>query len=251
MRVRSILCTSIFAGCALAQVATVTEYVTVPPAEPTSLTASDHNKQVTGESSSSTAQPSTFATSTNARTTSSTVQTAATVAQVASAQTSSSAPLYEGGSPGSGSDVDTDAGASGSGSSFSISKGGMIAVIVVVVLVAIFGIASTILFVVAKRRQWNIRASIRRASRRLTGRSGAPPTPRTPGRSNRQTTMNAGRLASPRVDGRHANHPGYKAGPAAVVAERDVEKGGFGIEMSSTKKPKGGAWEKLKGNDWK
>ncbi|KAK5701984.1 hypothetical protein LTR97_004802 [Elasticomyces elasticus] len=222
----------------------------MPPAAPTTLTASDHNKQVTGETTSSTAQ-GTFATSTNARTTSSTVETSATVAQVASAQTSSNAPLYEGGSPGNGSDVDTDAGASGSGSSFSISKGGMIAVIVVVVLVAIFGIASTILFVVAKRRQWNIRASIRRASRRLTGRSGAPPTPRTPGRSNRQTTMNAGRLASPRVDGRHANHPGYKAGPGAAVAERDVEKGGFGIEMSSTKKPKGGAWEKLKGNDWK
>ncbi|KAK5736061.1 hypothetical protein LTR17_007732 [Elasticomyces elasticus] len=251
MRASSFLYTSVLAGCALAQVATVTEYVTVPPAVPTTLTASDHNKQGTVETSSPKAQQSTLATSTNARTTSSTVQTAATVVQVASAQTSSSAPLYEGGSPGNGSDVDTDAGASGSGSSFSISKGGMIAVIVVVVLVAIFGIASTILFVVAKRRQWNIRASICRASRRLTGRSGAPPTPRTPGRGNRQTTMNAGRLASPRVDGRHANHPGYKAGSAAVVAERDVEKGGSGIETSSTKKPKGGAWEKLKGNDWK
>lgn len=109
-------------------------------------------------------------------------------------------------------------------------------------------VTSTILFVVAKRRQWDIRGSIRRASRRLTGRSGAPPTPRTPGRSNRRTVVNAGPLASPRVDGRPAKHPGYKAGPAAMVQVRDAEKGPLDNGVPGDGKGWGGVWQKLSGN---
>ncbi|SMR51174.1 unnamed protein product [Zymoseptoria tritici ST99CH_1E4] len=72
--------------------------------------------------------------------------------------------------------VDTEGGASGGSSgSFNLSKGGLIAIIVVVVIVVILGAVMTVLFVVAKRRQWNIRQSIQRASRRLTGRGNPKP----------------------------------------------------------------------------
>ncbi|TKA82805.1 hypothetical protein B0A55_01058 [Friedmanniomyces simplex] len=256
MRAISLLFVPFLTGHALAQIATITKYVTVPPAASSTLPSSEQVKQVTPDTASTTAQQTTFATSassafSSASTAYSAAQVPSTLSPAASSQTSSDTSAYNGGSSGSGSDVNTDAGASGSGSSFSISKGGLIAVIVVVVIVALFGIASTILFVVAKRRQWNVRASIRRVSRRLTGRAGAPPTPRTPGRNNRRTTVNAGRMASSRVDTRSAKHPGYKAGSAAVMEERDAEKGALGKGAPADKRQRGGAWQKLWGNDWK
>ncbi|KAF1823826.1 uncharacterized protein K489DRAFT_370136 [Dissoconium aciculare CBS 342.82] len=71
--------------------------------------------------------------------------------------------------------VDTDAGASGSSTSFNISKGGVAAIIIVVVLVIIFGVGSAVLWYLAKRRGWNVRASIAQVSHRVTGRFATKP----------------------------------------------------------------------------
>ncbi|KAF2713753.1 hypothetical protein K504DRAFT_369120 [Pleomassaria siparia CBS 279.74] len=100
-----------------------------------------------------------------------------------------------------------DAGAAGaSQDAFSLSKGGMAAIIIVVVIVAVGGAASAVLFWLAKKRQWNVRQSIRRASRRLTGRSEVPNK-----RQNRRTGV---RLNSP---------PPPKN--AKARQDKDVEKG--------------------------
>ncbi|KAF2735861.1 hypothetical protein EJ04DRAFT_401405, partial [Polyplosphaeria fusca] len=97
----------------------------------------------------------------------------------------------------------SDAGAEGSSKgAFALSKGGLIAIIVVAVIVAVGGTGSAVLFWLAKKRQWDVRQSLRRASRRLTGRSDVATK-----RQNRRTGM---RLASP---------------PASARRERDVEKG--------------------------
>ncbi|KAF2796925.1 hypothetical protein K505DRAFT_236687 [Melanomma pulvis-pyrius CBS 109.77] len=101
----------------------------------------------------------------------------------------------------------SDAGAAGaSKGAFTLSKGGLAAIIVVAVLVAVGGTASAILFWLAKKRQWNVRQSIRRASRRLTGRSDV-----TNKRQNRRTGV---RLNSP---------PPSKN--AMSRQDKDVEKG--------------------------
>jgi len=77
-----------------------------------------------------------------------------------------------------------DAGSEGaSKGAFSISKGGLAAIIVVAVLVVIGGVASAVLFWLAKKKQWDVRQSIRRASRRITGRGGPEPSKR----QNRRT----------------------------------------------------------------
>ena len=61
------------------------------------------------------------------------------------------------------------AGASGvSKTAIRLSTRDQIAIAVVVGLVAILGITSAILFYVAKKRQWKVRASIRRSARRFT-----------------------------------------------------------------------------------
>ncbi|KAF2009583.1 hypothetical protein BU24DRAFT_380079 [Aaosphaeria arxii CBS 175.79] len=98
----------------------------------------------------------------------------------------------------------SEAGAEGaSKGAFNISKGGLIAIIVVAVLVAVAGGASAVLFWLAKKRQWDVRQSLRRASRRLTGRGDVPKRP------NRRTGV---RLDSP---------PPSKANRSP----RDIEKG--------------------------
>ncbi|KAF2649892.1 hypothetical protein K491DRAFT_771312 [Lophiostoma macrostomum CBS 122681] len=100
-----------------------------------------------------------------------------------------------------------DAGAQGADKgSFSLSQGGLIAIIVVAVIVAVAGTASAILFWLAKKRQWNVRQSLRRASRRLTGRSDV---------SKRQNRRTGVRLNSP---------PPSKA-RAPSRTDKDVEKG--------------------------
>ncbi|ODH13147.1 hypothetical protein ACO22_07551 [Paracoccidioides brasiliensis] len=77
--------------------------------------------------------------------------------------------------PGSISDDDTNKEYYESGrSSVNISQGGIIAIAVIVGIVVVLGITSVILFYLAKKRQWEVRASIRRSARRLT----APLTPR-------------------------------------------------------------------------
>ncbi|KAF2453757.1 hypothetical protein BDY21DRAFT_260222, partial [Lineolata rhizophorae] len=101
---------------------------------------------------------------------------------------------------------DIAAGASGEdGGAFTLSKGGLAAIIVVVVVIAVFGIASLVLWYVAKKRQWEVRKSIRRASRRLTGRFEAS-------KSRRQSRAGGVRVGTP---------------PASKRANReiDLEKG--------------------------
>ncbi|KAL2366621.1 hypothetical protein RJZ56_000454 [Blastomyces dermatitidis] len=77
--------------------------------------------------------------------------------------------------PGSVGDVETDRDwAQSSGGSFNISQGGIIAIVVIVGIVVILGLTSAILFYIAKKRSWEVRASIRRSAKRLA----APMTPR-------------------------------------------------------------------------
>ncbi|KAF2117228.1 hypothetical protein BDV96DRAFT_598151 [Lophiotrema nucula] len=96
-----------------------------------------------------------------------------------------------------------DAGAQGAQKgAFTLSKGALAAIIVVVVLVGVGGAGSAVLFWLAKKRQWDVRQSLRRASRRLTGRSAVS--------SKRQNRRTGVRLNSP---------------PASKNRDRDIEKG--------------------------
>ncbi|KAG9949512.1 hypothetical protein KCU85_g4132, partial [Aureobasidium melanogenum] len=72
--------------------------------------------------------------------------------------------------------ADNAAGASGGDSgSFQLSKGAFAAIISVVSIGVGLGIIFLVLFVIARRRQWKIRESIVRASRRITGRFSSRP----------------------------------------------------------------------------
>ncbi|KAH7074085.1 hypothetical protein FB567DRAFT_189611 [Paraphoma chrysanthemicola] len=103
----------------------------------------------------------------------------------------------------------SDAGAAGSQKgAFELSSGALAAIIVVAVIVVIGGIGSATLWWLAKKRQWDVRQSIRRASRRITGR-GKPDNSRN--RENRRTGI---RLGSP--------PPGKGSKPRQ---DRDLEKG--------------------------
>jgi len=63
-----------------------------------------------------------------------------------------------------------DTGSSGhSAGSVNLSTSAQIAIIVIVSIVVILGVVSAVLFYLAKKRQWKIRASFRRSTRRLTG----------------------------------------------------------------------------------
>ncbi|KAK4666123.1 hypothetical protein QC763_406690 [Podospora pseudopauciseta] len=60
------------------------------------------------------------------------------------------------------------AGASGTSSGgITISRGALVAIIVVVVVVALAGIASSVLFYVAKKREWTVKETIRRSARKV------------------------------------------------------------------------------------
>ncbi|GAB1732230.1 hypothetical protein NU195Hw_g8015t1, partial [Hortaea werneckii] len=209
---------SSLATSATAWIATVTEWVTLDPSTattavqtpsdvrikafsestaPATTSTSPSASSITGET------PSSAPSSITSEATSSLLQATSQSAQPLPIATTASAPEYgnyNAGSSGSGSEIDSDAGASGSSSSFSLSRGGMIAVIVVVAVVAVFGIASTTLFILAKRRQWHVRARLSRASRRLTGGRFGGTTPRPPPpaatANNRRVTVTAGRLKS-------------------------------------------------------
>ncbi|RMY31103.1 hypothetical protein D0866_07526 [Hortaea werneckii] len=215
---------SSLAATATAWIATVTEWVTLDPSTTSSTAQTPSDVRIKSFSESTTpTSPTVLATTTtsptssglageslsstpspiSSGTTSTLLQATSQSAQPLPIATTASAPEYgnyNAGSPGSGSEIDSNAGASGSSSSFSLSRGGMIAVIVVVALVAVFGIASTTLFILAKRRQWNVRARLSRASRRLTGGrfggGGVIPRPPPPAAStnHRRVTVTAGRL---------------------------------------------------------
>ncbi|KFZ10131.1 hypothetical protein V502_08297 [Pseudogymnoascus sp. VKM F-4520 (FW-2644)] len=84
-----------------------------------------------------------------------------------------------------------DAGSAGpSTGSVTISKGGIIAIGVVVGFVVVFGVVSSVLFYLAKKRSWEIRASIRKSARRVATaltprRSEFPKNVRNPKRNSR------------------------------------------------------------------
>ncbi|KAL6154090.1 hypothetical protein ACJQWK_02059 [Exserohilum turcicum] len=101
----------------------------------------------------------------------------------------------------------SDAGAAGSSKgAFNLSGGAIAAIIVVAVVVVLGSVVSGVLWWLAKKRQWDVRASIRRASRRFTGRSAVD---NKQVRENRRTGI---RLNSP-PPGKNANKM------------RDIEKG--------------------------
>lgn len=132
---------------------------------------------------------------------------------------------------GLGSSSSNEAGAAGKDTgAFSISKGGIAAIIAVVVVVAVFGselhpsnaqsrvcslicgaVASAVLFYLAKKRQWEVRKSISRFSRRLTGRTDAA-------RANRQSRRTGVRMASPPGAARHNRERDLEKGKASVAA---------------------------------
>ncbi|KAI7316192.1 hypothetical protein KC315_g10861 [Hortaea werneckii] len=285
---------SYLATSSTAWIATVTEWVTLDPST-ASPTPSDVRIKAFLESTA-------FATTTTAPTPSSIADKtpASTRASISSESTAgllqatsqSALPLpiattasapeygnYNGGNAGSGSDIDSDAGASGSSSSFSLSRGGMIAVIVVVAVVAIFGIASTTLFILAKRRQWNVRARLSRASRRLTGGrlGGSAPRPPPPAATtiHRRVTVTAGRFkaGNSNVDGNRAHVPfdaalsGSKSEQCGVRTqvsshplrsldgkERDLEKGDVPRVVGGRRRGgrREGSWvRRLWGDGWK
>ncbi|KAL1960380.1 hypothetical protein VTO42DRAFT_8340 [Malbranchea cinnamomea] len=78
-------------------------------------------------------------------------------------------------------DPDADEGSSGdSRGSVNLSTGAQVAIIVIAVIVVILGIISAVLFYLAKKRQWQVRASIRRSARRVAESIKSPLTPTSP-----------------------------------------------------------------------
>lgn len=167
-----------------------------------------------------------------------TLVTTTSTKQAASSQTASSQVTAQGGIQDyDGAPVSTDDGSSGDQSgSFKISSGALTAIIVVCVSVVILGskldvpvskailtisVASTVLFVVAKRRQWNIRASIARASRRLTGRAPAKDPERDVARSRRTGTYFG---TPPKAGVKAVLPPGHKRGLVVDVQSVRNEK---------------------------
>lgn len=135
------------------------------------------------------------------------------------------------------------AGASGkSQTAITLNTGDQIAIGVVVGLVALLGISSAILFYLAKKRQWEVRASIRRSARRVTTAFRAK-TPTKPNFSRRDRG-GAVRIDPPPVPALSKNRDKSKrsggilkegkARPERIDTgsmDRDVEKGlgkGFG-----------------------
>lgn len=104
-------------------------------------------------------------------------------------------------------------GAAGSGadgrsnSSANLSKGAIIAIAIVVAIVVVGGVTLTVLFYLAKKRQWQVRATIRRTTTRVVRAM----TPRTP-----HFTF----PRSPRPD--QQSHESKQRG---AKRDRDVEKG--------------------------
>lgn len=108
------------------------------------------------------------------------------------------------------------AGASGgSNDSIKISKGGIIAIAVVVSCVVVFGIVSTILFYLAKKRSWEVRATLRRSAKRVA-------TALTP----RRTTFPKDALKVPQATKK--KYPGRArmndVPPTPRLTEHDIEK---------------------------
>ncbi|KAK5113279.1 hypothetical protein LTR62_003616 [Meristemomyces frigidus] len=212
-----------------AQIATVTDYITVPTTP--SSTSIPQIKQAQSATAVTPSLQSTYPTSTSTSSAGSTVLDDTSASPTSNVSASSSTGT-----------VDTAAGAAGSGSSFNISTGGLIALVVIVAIVVIFGISSLTLFLTAKRRQETMRSSLARISRRIA----APLTPRAPpsGNANRRTTVNRGEFAM--AD----RARGHKRG-VVRIEEGEVEKGYRGGVGRSGGVVKQGWKGRFWGNDWK
>ncbi|KAF2726196.1 hypothetical protein K431DRAFT_299296 [Polychaeton citri CBS 116435] len=167
---------------------------------------------------------------------SSTTLTAAAVTGVSTTAAASSQPSlanqWNGGDPDG-----TDAGASGTSSgSFSISTGAMAAIIVIIVLVVIF-VSTLALFIVAKRRQWTIRQTLKRASRRLTGRAGANPDRRPHERAARRTAVRFVGASPPMPQNGRDVPPPYQPGHKRGLVV-DIDAAEKGVGNAATTKPK-------------
>lgn len=114
-------------------------------------------------------------------------------------------------------------------------------------------VASIVLFIVAKRRQWTMRQTLSRASRRLTGRFGQPKTPQTATAADRRSRRTGIRLQSPPRPGVKAVYPpGHKRG--LVVDVKDPEKGPQPLDGKAPQntRPRENTWiQKLWGDGWK
>ncbi|QSS57734.1 hypothetical protein I7I53_12013 [Histoplasma capsulatum var. duboisii H88] len=122
--------------------------------------------------------------------------------------------------PGSVGDVDTDRNWSQSGQgSINISQGGIIAIAVIVGIVVILGVTSAVLFYIAKKRSWEIRASIRRSARRLA-------TPLTPRRFSTAPTSSKPRNREEQKKPKEALQQRKSGGREEMLPpfDRDVEK---------------------------
>jgi len=86
------------------------------------------------------------------------------------------------------------AGASSSNTgAYSLSTGAVVGIAVAIILVIAIIIPLWLLWFIATRRQWTIRETLTRASRRLTGRKAPPPTPKAPaGRRNTSLYVHRG-----------------------------------------------------------
>lgn len=107
-------------------------------------------------------------------------------------------------------------------SGINLSKGSIIAISVVVGCIAIIAIASAVLFYVAKKRQWEVRKSIRRSAKRVTTTIKA----HTPVRANfSRRDRGVTRIDPPTSKGRHADDSDRRAARIYRDANRDLEKG--------------------------
>ncbi|ERF74562.1 hypothetical protein EPUS_00692 [Endocarpon pusillum Z07020] len=116
------------------------------------------------------------------------------------------------------------AGASGSSqTAISLSTGDQIAIGVVVGLVALIGMGSAILFYIAKKRQWEVRASLRRSARRVTTAFKA----RTPVKANfsRRDRGGAVRIDPPSPSHAQTSNKSKRSGGILKEAKRPAPEG--------------------------
>ncbi|KAL5611776.1 hypothetical protein BROUX41_000649 [Berkeleyomyces rouxiae] len=125
----------------------------------------------------------------------------------------------------------TEAGASGdSSSNGGISTGGMIAIIIFVAVATIIGIASSIIFFIAKKNEWKFRESIRKSARKVVNAL-------TPRRSEFPKSVKTGKGPSSRIYPPHSNFDDIP--PTPRLKPEDLEKGLQEVKMKKMAK-KGG-----------
>ncbi|KIW94824.1 uncharacterized protein Z519_04802 [Cladophialophora bantiana CBS 173.52] len=139
-----------------------------------------------------------------------------------------------GSSPGSSTE---DAGAAGPDTgSVNLSRGATIAIALVVSIIVVLGGTMTILFYLAKKRQWKIKESIRRSARRFTSAVKAVTTPITPKKMTfspvekrrlaEDTLKKANdQLSRSKSDATNEKKPGSGSRSSSTGSSRDLEKG--------------------------